>query len=334
MSQEPDVDVTEAVEVRPSVNQDGFPNTPELTGNFQDDIQAIAAEQGVSVSTENEVPMPEPEAQPEPAQPEADKGSAEAEVTQEEKPDIPEKFQDENGDVDVSKVEKATMSAEEALLKYQELEKDLHRKQNQAHQQKQEPNTEPEAPQVQLNAPQGESLDTIAKQIEDEIKLNGTGVALAKLMNAISESTYQRSQADLSGLQGTIEGQKQRAELQRIAEQDSWVLSEKGFDTLTQLRQENPWLNQAPSPWQAALEFAKGRGLAPSSKTQSKSGSPNPTPEGHQVVTPPSGARNVTPPTPTNEINNKDSLFKKLDSMTPEQERDFWRSQGIQGWNQ
>ena len=331
MSQENDVDVSEAVEVRPSENQTGFPEA-ELSGNFQDDIQAIAAEQGVSISTgENEVVLPEAEAvpEPEPTITEGDQGSAEAVATPEKEADVPEKFQDENGNVDVAKVEKSQLSAEQALAKYAETEKELRKVQNQANQtQESVPN------QPSLNAPQTESLDSIAKQIEDEIKLNGTGVALAKLMNVISEQAYQRSSADLSGLQGSIEGQKQRVELQRIAEQDSWVLSEKGFETLSQLRQENPWVDSSPSPWQTALELAKGRGLAPSSKTSSLKGSPNPTPEGHQVVTPASGSRDLQAPKPTTDMNNKEALFNKLDKMTPAEEKAFWASQGITGFNQ
>ena len=319
---------TEAVDVAPSLNQSGFPD--DLPEDFTQAIQTLANEQGVTlkdgVIDESEAVEPEPE----PAQPLADKSdsadeSAEAEVIPAPVLEVPEKFQKEDGTVDVARVEKSTLSAEAALLKYRETEKALHQAQNQAKQQ-QDTYTKPEG-----MIPQPENLDTIAKQIEDEIKLNGTGVALAKLMNAISETTYQRSQADLSGLQGELAGQREQKELQRIAEQDSWALTEQGFDTLSVLRQENPWINQSPSPWKTALEVAKGRGLAPS-QTQSGSGVPIPKPKG-QIVTPSSGARTVQPIVKsTLEGLSGDALNKALDKL-PEKEQDaFWKSKGFPDW--
>jgi hypothetical protein len=330
---------TEAVEVKPSANQDGFPNTPEVgdDSDFTRDIQAIAAEQGLAIgSGDTEMPMPEsePEQTEEPSQPQDEKGSApEADETQEEsKPEVPEKFQKEDGSVDAERVEKSLLSAEEALAKYKAIERELRQTQSSVSKLKQSDTAPVQQSQPSLNAPQEASLDAIAKQIEDEIKLNGTGVALAKLMNVVNETAYQRARNDIMGIESEISSQKEAGELKRIAEQDDWVLSEKGFETLSKVRQENPWLENSPSPWRSALELAKGRGLAPSSsKTQSGSGKPNPTPKAG-LVTPASGTRTAKPQVKAPLSLSKAELAKKLDKMTQAEEDEFWRTQGVNVW--
>jgi hypothetical protein len=326
----------EAVEVTPSDNQ-GLPNVPDVGGDedFQRDIAAIAAEQGLSVGDDGvqaEMPVNEPQDEPEPEQPTEERETEEAPATQEEStPEVPEKFQKEDGSVDAEKVR---LSTEAALARYEELQKKLGKVQNEVNQQQSTP-TEPQQPvQQSLNASDEVPLDNMAKQIEDEIKLNGTGVALAKLMNIAHETAYKRAKADISGIEGSIENQKQQAELRRIAEQDDWVLSEKGFDVLSKVRQENPWVDNSPTPWKTALELAKGRGLAPSnSKTQSSSGKSNPKPEG-TIVTPPSGTRVASTPKSENLASlPKAELFAKLDKMSEKDQDAFWRAQGVPVWH-
>ena len=98
---------TEAVDVAPSMNQSGFPD--DLPEDFTQAIQTLANEQGVTLNEEGVVSDSEVvETEPEPTQPLADKSdsadeSAEAEVIPAPVLEVPEKFQKEDGTVDVAR---------------------------------------------------------------------------------------------------------------------------------------------------------------------------------------------------------------------------------------
>ena len=153
---------------------------------------------------------------------------------------------------------------------------------------------------------------------------------MVKLLAAAQEAGGKQAMGAVESLTQRLDAGERESELRRIAKEDPWVLSPKGFDTLKQVREQNPFVNDSPTPWQTALELAKGRGLVPT-KSATPVATPNPTPKG-APSTPPSGAQQttVTPkPTDTVNLDNPEELKAALDKMTPEDQDKFWISQGF-----
>jgi len=316
---------TVSEEVIPSNNQTGFPKGDDISDDFQEGIQQLAKERNLVITPEGNAVSPEQaqESTPEAPTPQPEvtqEATPEPSTTEEAVPEVPEKFQAKDGSVDIAKVEKSTVNAEEALAKYVEIERKLGQKR--AEVQKQQ--SQPQVPQ------QAQTDKTMAQQIEENIKLYGVGDTLVKVMAAAKEWSGQGGNERIDELAQRLDAGDRRAELTRIAKEDGWVLSPEGIDAMSKFREQNPYLNGSPSPWQSTYEAMKGRGLVPENKSKSQVATPNPTPKG-APTTPPSGAAQTKTPSKMDKVDldNPRELNKVLDTMTPEEQSKFFVSQGL-----
>ena len=320
----PDENALNIVEVPQTAVMKVEPKIPDVSldpMDFQQEIQKIAAEKGVVIMADGsvepkdapkeEVKEPEPQADPQPEIAQAE-SQPEAEVV------VPEKFKDESGKADVEKVVKSTLSAEAALKKYVELEKELRKKQSEVHKLK------TTAPEVQAQ-PQGNDLESL---IAADLQANQQNPAkvLAKWAYAIEQSAAQKAeQAKLEALRDIEQFRQENAyrnmqeELREIAKNDSWVLSEEGVNTLAKIRDEIPHINNLPNPWSEAYKqhCAKQYMLERSNRQGNIS-----TPKKMTAPAVPvnSANRSSTPKV----FRNERELNSYLDTLDPKQVKAFW----------
>jgi len=321
------------------------PVIPDISLNpmdFQKEMAKIAAEHGMKLEGGNVVPAAMGptdgnvvQTQTQKAElPAGPKAAAQPIPLQAaEQPRVPEKFQTSDGQVDLEKVAKSTINAEEALKRYQDLEVELRRKQNEVNALKLNPvQVEPQQPVPQAMQTQQVSQLTpelINKALEDT---KNPGKVLLDLLAIRDQAVYSQARTDImaevSPLKARVENQQRQAELQTIADRDPWVFSEEGIKALSAVRASKPWLNSAPEPWLEAYKDV----LA--TREMQKSGSQvlTPTPTASTVRAPatPVEAGNRTQaqaPSLAQLANDPRALNKFLDSLPNEAARSaFWRS--------
>jgi hypothetical protein len=308
------------MEVGPSENQSGFPKIPEGTGGtFAEEIAGIAKEQGLAVSDDGQAV---PQATPEPTQPVAEQA-----VETPTEPTVPEKFQAEDGSLDQAKLNKSDEHINASLDRYLEKEKDLRQKQAESHRlQLGQPAAAPQ-PIAQQPPQYDAGLDGFAKQIDDEVKLNGLGVTLAKLTSMVDRTSNERTEGAVRALAEKQELAHQRSTLKEIAKSDPWVVSPDGQKVLMDLRDQNDWLRHSPNPWLSAFEMAKGKGLVPNNSAAGVQ-MPTPKPEGAPVP-PTSGPRQKESGKPPLNLNDKAALEAHLKTLKPGEEEVFWKKLGF-----
>lgn len=301
------------------------PQAPDIDTNpmsFQTEINKIAAEMGGEIKdgqftpkTAVVVPTRTPEAVSQPDK--ADQPTADAQP----KVDVPQKFQTPDGQVDVAKVEKSTLAAQEALNKYREMEKELRAAQNSVRDLK-SPQTVP-AP----GTPGMPTLDQITPEmIEQAIRQQGLGRTQLELAAIAQNTAYARARADFEakfgGLEERVESDQRIKELESIAENDPWVLSAEGIDTLKRIRSSNPHINMAPRPWTEAYD--KYLAMEAKKKRQSQQVlTPTPkAPTAKAPATPVSAARVAQVKGPN--AGDPKALNAHLDKLNAKEQEAFW----------
>lgn len=293
--------------------------------DFQKEIKRIAEEKGVEIKADGSIeakdaPIIEQAQEPQAApQPEIPPAEAQPEVK------VPDKFKDESGKPDEAKIQKSTLSAEQALKKYVELEKELRKKQSEVQKLKTQ-----DAPILQAQPSQhGQDLEQlIAKDLQDN-QANPAKV-LAKWAYAIEQASAARAEqakkealeiamGEVSQFRQEAAYRKMQEELSDIAKNDPWVLSEEGVNSLMKMREENPHINQLPNPWSEAYD----KYLASQVKIQRSAQTGN-------ITTP---KRPTAPPTPVGQsarsssqktFSSRAELNTYLDSLDQKGQDAFW----------
>jgi len=142
---------------------------------------------------------------------------------------VPEKFKQPDGTLDVEKLEKSKAS----LAEYLEREKELSR----LRQEKAQP------------VDNGNDQEFIA-EIEKGLKVNPSQT-IANLMTAMQQNI-------LAQVSNQNQDVRMQGELQEIARTDPGVFTKEGLDALYQVREQNPWLDQSPTPWAHAYKILGG----------------------------------------------------------------------------
>lgn len=311
---------------------DGFAPTPQAAandgfgkpGNIMADLAALRAEQApVPVVP---APVVEPVKAQEPEQ------SATTPATP-----VPDKFKNAEGGLDQAKLEKSTFNAEQALTKYQDIEKQMRQKQNEVAALKLG-SPVPVVPTPQA-APQNVQLSAFEIQVAQDL-INAAAeagqqmpqayaIAQARVTVKMMEAKHSAELSMTEGIRQKLEDQDRRRELEAIAQDDNTILSPEGVEALTKIRMENPWVNQSPTPWQAAHSIY----LANQVRSQRLNG---------QVQTPTPTAKTAkAPPTPVNaaprvvvrpnapSLETKEQIDGHLATLNPAQEAAFWNSRGL-----
>lgn len=282
-----DAIVSDGMDIMPEVvtptGNSGLPPKPDISMDLDDfakEMAKIEAEsKGIPAEVKPDV-MPAQSSQvQEPAKPESSPAAAISKSVA-----IPEKFKAADGGIDAEKVAKSTVAAEGALRKYLALESEMKRKANEVRNLQAQPAVTPVT--LAPNGQEGfEVSSDFAARLEQDLQNPqiGAGKVLASLFAAAQNLAYQRVQNETAGLREQVVQEGSRRELQMIAEIDPWILEPEGFNTLSQIRQERPWVNNHPEPWKAAYrEYLADKVLAER--------------RGSQVSTP--TPRNITPRAP------------------------------------
>lgn len=333
--------VTQPTEVDANVAPPA-PVVPEISTDpmdFQKEINKIAAEMGVSIkpdstvttepaSSEAKVPVAEP-VQPGIEEPTIPEGTEQPKTQAADKTEtVPDKFKAPDGGVDQGKLLKSSVHVEEALRRYQEKEAELKRTINNVNALEKSA-VQPQT-QTQGQPQQVRGLHDITPQmIEEEIKLNGAGVALQKLSQLAYQQALNDARAQVSGeveqIKSTVESRQRADELREIAKTDPWVFTEEGISTLAAIRQSKPHLNHARDPWKEAYrDYLAEKVLQQRSSSQVLT----PTPKAPTAKAPatPVGAVNKTDQTKAQvNINDPKALNAYLDKLTPAQQAEFWK---------
>lgn len=315
------------------VNPTPPPAIPEFTGkpgNINNDLQALAEEMAVNerahkAKSEALVNAPiEPKAV-EPEQP------ATAPVTP-----VPDKFVDAEGKPDTAKIEKSTLHAEEAYQKYQEIERKLRQKQNEVAALK----IGAPVPVAPVQAPQNFQLSPFEIQVAQDLineaaalgyqMPQAQAIAQAKVQVRLMEAKHSAEINMTQDLRNRLDEQDRRKELEGIKENDPWVLSPEGIETLSRIRETRPHVNASNTPWTAAYR----EHLADQVLSQRLSGQvQTPTPTAKTVKAPPTpvnaAPRVVQPSSPDISKMSSDEISQYVRSLSPEAEQKFWQKQGL-----
>lgn len=284
----------------------GFSGKPE---DFARDMEILRQSQAAAEPATAAVEAP-PAEQTEPEKPEA---TPQAPAT----PEIPAKFQTKDGKLDEEKLEKASLSAEQRLAQYLELEKQLGRKAAEISKAK-KGETAYTAPQPAADP----NADPFEAQIEADVQKFGAGKTLAKLFHAAKDAAKAEMMAEVQEIKQSTEMAKRERELREIAKNDPWVFSEQGVETLAKYRESHPWLNDSPTPWTAAYKAYLGD-EAFKQRTARQVTTPMPT----NVKVPPAPITAAARPSAVPVDAQK--LTESLNKLTPEQEDAYWVKMGF-----
>lgn len=279
--------------------------------SFAEDMAKLEA-QAKAANTATETPTPTTPEQP----------VEQAPVTQEAtKVDVPDKFKTPEGNIDVAKVEKSLMSAEETLAKYLEKEKELKRKMN-------------DTRKAEITAPNMDGIQVspeFAASFEKDVQTMGLGAAVIRLqtatLKAAEEAAYTRAMKDIEGIKEVAANQTTKQQIAEIAKSDPWVYSENGLNTLTAILNNQPYLWQANDPYKAAYLFHKG---SVASQTNPQVLTPNPLVRPSAPV--PTGHAAVTSNNPTVKLDSREAIDTHLKKLTPAQQSEFFKKMGFPGF--
>lgn len=247
---------------------------------------------------------------------------------------VPEKFKTPEGEIDEAKVHKSTMAAEEALQKYLEKERQLRMKQNEvAALQKGQP-----VPATPAAVPANVQLSALEIQVAQDMineaaalgyqMPQAQAIAQARVQVRLFEASRSADHNMTEQLRQRIEDQDRRRELESIAKDDQSVFSPEGIEALSRIRQENPWVNQAPNPWQVAYDLH----LASQTKTQRLKGTVSPTPTGLTAKAPPTpvgpAPRAIVQPTGP-DLTSKQAIDAHLSKLDEAGQEAFFKGFGL-----
>lgn len=308
--------------------------------DFQKELAKIAAEQGLTVdkTSGNAVPVGTPvntAIQTQPQVINAVQAITQPATTQAVTQPIPDKFKTSEGQPDVVKIEKSYMHAEEALKRYQDKESELRRKQAEV----QKLQTQQYVPQQNGYVPpqtqnNGQFSPAYINERLNALKDPGAVIYEAANLAYIQATADAETKfgAQVQNLQARLEGQDRNRELERIAKDDPWVMSQEGIDVLSQLRAEFPHLNQSPTPWAEAydkhLAIRSRQGFVASGTTH--------LPQAQTVKAPPSPV-NANASTPSFNLGriaeNKSDLNSFLNSLPNDAARAAFWANALPGAN-
>lgn len=247
---------------------------------------------------------------------------------------VPEKFKAPDGSIDEAKVQKSTLAAEDALQKYLEKERQLRMKQNEvAALQRGQPVPTPPAA-VPANVQLSPLEIQVAQDMINEAASLGhqlpqaQAIAQARVMVKMMEAKHTAELSMTEQLRQRIEDQDRRRELEAIAKYDPSVFSPEGIEALSKIRQENPWVNQAPNPWQVAHDL----NVANQAKMQRLNGTVTPTPTGMTAKAPPTpvnpAPRAIVQPTGP-DLSSKEKIDAHVASLDEKGMKEFYGKFGL-----
>lgn len=149
--------------------------------------------------------------------------------------DVPQKFQNADGSLNEQKLDKSLAN----LNAYVEAERELTRL-RQANAQGNQFNPQAfQQPQYQPQQPQ-QGQDFVG-DVQRGLQTNaaGTVVNLFRAAQLAAEQNVQESLKEVN----------MKMELMSIAQEDPVVFTKQGLQELIQIRKDNPWVNDSPSPW-------------------------------------------------------------------------------------
>lgn len=310
----------------------GFSGEP---GNLQKDLEVLAKKMGIeapraeaepTVEIKQTVELPI-ETEPEKAEAQADQPAKAETVTQETK--VPDKFKNADGTVSEEKLQKSLVNVESALERYRQKEIELQRKINQVNKLQ---TSVPQAQQAQAQEKteaQSEPMSDFEKQINEDLAKhqNNPGKVLVKLFEAARQAGKQDALQEVQELRMETELSKRQRELEAIGQHDPFVLTEEGFNTLSKIREEKPWLNSSPRPWEAAYrEHLADQAWKQRTNQQVKTQTPK------AVTAPPAPVTAVDRSSKTT-INlagmTKDQIREALMGQSPEKQAKVFQSLGF-----
>lgn len=293
-------------------------------GDFAADIAKLQAETGMKVETTPEsIQISQPTM---PAQPE----KAAVTETEKAKVEVPEKFKAPDGSVDTEKLNKSLVNVEETLAQYLEKEKELKRKMNEVNAQKNAYLTPPQTPAPTL--PTNTITPEFAKRLEEDIAKEGPGVVLAKLFTAAQESVEERVRKEIETIKSHNAANTTKAQIEAIGKADPWVYTPDGLATLTKILDEQPYLWQAQDPYKAA--YLQYSGIKAVSVSKSAPQVVTTTPTARPSAPVPTGQAMTQAPNPVKDFGSMtpETLNAYLKTLTPVQEKEFWKKQGFPGY--
>ncbi len=239
--------------------------------------------------------------------------------------EVPEKFRGPDGKLDQEKVLKSYFDAEKALKKAQNALGA-------------QPAATPAAVPAQPGQPQPaqaqQQLSPFELQVAQDLFSQGgfteqQAMAQARVMVRLSEAKHRADTAatfaEVNQFREALAQQQQRTELQSLAERNPEVLTPQGYAELVKVREENPWINNAPEPWKAAAHFLLGQ-----KQMYGQAGLVNiPTPKGVQQAVPPlpvTPAQTVQNPIA---LNTPEQIQAYVSTLSPENEGEFWKKMGL-----
>jgi len=297
------------------VGPTGIPKVEEslsLTNDtFAEDMAKLAASAQAPATPPTPPTMPEQPVEQAPV------------TTEATKVEVPEKFKTPDGQIDVAKVEKSYVNAEETLAKYLAKEKELKRAMNEVRQKENAylnpPATAPTPIPVNTN---------FAQQLEADVQREGLGPVLTKLFTASQEAAYEKARAEIEGIKSVTAEQTTKAQIEAIGKNDPWVYSEQGLNTLTSILNNQPYLWQANDPYKAAYLFHKGMNVASQTAPQVLT----PTPQVRPSAPVPTGLAAVPSNNPTVRLDSREAIDSHLKKLNPAQQSEFFKKMGLPGF--
>lgn len=249
-----------------------------LPDNTQEALQQVAKEMGVSLDADGNVadaapPQPEvpdrvmPGAK-RPQMPPAGKPQTPVDQAEGQPPtdtDVPAKFQNPDGSANVEKLEKSSLSLDQAIAAYKAKEKEFQTLQNRVNN---PPQQIPQGNQTPTQTPQQAQLSPLEIQMAQDLMAEAAAqgqqmhqayaIAQARVMARGLQARYNAELNATEDLRQRLESHERTRELQSMIEADPTLASPEMAKTLWEIRQNNPHINQAPEPWKAAYIHYRG----------------------------------------------------------------------------
>lgn len=211
-----------------------------------------------------------------------DKGTPQTPETPETKPDVPEKFLTKDGKIDEQKLERSTQQLDHDVMKKLERYAELEKKNTQlgqklAESKKQEPTQQPPfspPPEPTLSDRFGEAW---RKEINKKFATTDDPASLViDIANQVSDAKVLSIRQDMEMRAQEQKSRERQDKLAILAQKDPWVVSEEGYQAISDVMERKPWLWQSDDPYGDAFALL-GRTSGPISEgdaSQKRAGAP------------------------------------------------------------
>jgi hypothetical protein len=290
-------------------------SVPKLTGNDAVDLANIAKEQGLGEVTDvlvsGEIVR---QAAPQSANPQTEAQpvqtvqTAAPEVKPQAPVEVPAKFKNPDGTVNVERIAKAESNLDEMVARYKAKEREAQQLQNRVNNAPQQVQQPP-----QFQQPQGyqqQMLTPLEIQMAQDIMAESAqfgkameqahAIALARVQARALAARYEADTQNTQELRRRIEDAERTRELQSLISSDPQLLSEGMVDKLWQIRQDKPWINNSAEPWKEAYIYYRGMNQGHAGQVST----PNP----QRTTAPPVPVGPVTRVQPQVDVTNPKSL--------------------------